>query len=143
MNGPLVGTSLGPFGGEETEPRLLGTWESTKTRRPEVGRSDENTGFVCESCGRLVKPATNGSYRNHCPFCLYSKHLDVLPGDRSSECQGLMEPTELAGSRKGLQIVHRCLRCGVVRVNRVAELTDQPDDVEAIVPLMQHRMRSN
>ncbi|WP_419962425.1 RNHCP domain-containing protein [Psychrobacillus sp. BM2] len=30
------------------------------------------------------------SFRNHCPFCLFSKHLDNYPGDRSSECQDLM-----------------------------------------------------
>ena len=101
-----------------------------------MGRSRENTGFVCDHCGRAVRPITNGSYRNHCPFCLYSKHLDALPGDRKSECRGLMEPRGLVSSGKGLQIVHRCIRCGAVRVNRVAEFTDQPDDVEALLPLM-------
>jgi hypothetical protein len=47
-----------------------------------------------------------------------------------------MEPTGLRASKKGLQIIHRCARCGAVRPNRVAELTDQCDDIDAIVALM-------
>lgn len=100
-----------------------------------MGRSEENTGFVCEHCGRAVRAVTDGGYRNHCPFCLYSKHLDETPGDRADECGGLMEPTGLLASKKGLQIVHCCIRCGAVRVNKIAEITDQPDDIEAIVEL--------
>jgi hypothetical protein len=52
-----------------------------------------------------------------------------------------MEPTGLRASKKGLQVVHRCVRCGVVRANKIAELTDQRDDVDAIVRLMQERVR--
>ena len=60
-----------------------------------MSRKRENTAFTCEHCGREVVPLTSGSYRNHCPFCLYSKHVDALPGDRMSECGGLMEPVGL------------------------------------------------
>ena len=101
-----------------------------------MGRSTENTGFTCARCGREVRPQADGSYRNHCPYCLYSKHVDVSPGDRQSDCGGLMTPVELRQSRKGFQIVHRCLRCGEVRLNRVAGGRAQPDDIEAIVALM-------
>ena len=47
--------------------------------------------FICENCGKKV---TKLGYtcRNHCPECLYSKHIDVYPGDRREECQGLLEP---------------------------------------------------
>ena len=106
-----------------------------------MGRSDENTGFVCEHCGRTVKPTTNGSYRNHCPCCLYSKHLDVRPGDRASGCGGLMQPVGLTSSGKGFQLVHRCLRCGAVRVNRIAEHTQQPDEIETLVGIMRSHAR--
>jgi len=102
-----------------------------------MSRKSENAGFVCEHCGQEVVPLTNGGYRNHCPFCLYSKHMDVIPGDRQSRCVGLMRPIGLKHkSGKGLQIVHQCLECGEVRVNKVATGTLQPDKVEGLVRLM-------
>ena len=104
-----------------------------------MGRSTENAGFRCAHCGRDVVPQADGSYRNHCPFCLYSKHVDMSPGDRECDCGGLMEPVRLRQSRKGFQIEHKCLTCGFARVNRVAGGLVQPDDIEAIVALMQHR----
>ena len=60
-----------------------------------MSRRKENSQFLCEQCGRHVLPLSNGSYRNHCPFCLFSKHVDILPGDRASDCGGLMEPVGL------------------------------------------------
>ena len=101
-----------------------------------MSRREENTGFICENCGREVLPLSNGSYRNHCPFCLFSKHVDVMPGDRTNECGGLMKPIGLRHkSGKGFQIVHKCLRCMDERVNKTAENTIQPDDIEELVKL--------
>lgn len=101
-----------------------------------MSRRTENVGFVCARCGKEVLPLTNGSYRNHCPFCLYSKHVDVVPGDRSSVCMGLMEPVGVKQkSGKGLQIIHRCTRCGVERSNRIARDRVQPDNLEALLAL--------
>lgn len=95
-----------------------------------------NAGFVCEQCGADVPPASNGSYRNHCPYCLFSKHLDDAPGDRSSDCQGLMEPVSLVHhGRKGYQIVHRCTVCGAVKRNRVADSGTAPDDPDQLCSL--------
>ncbi len=80
---------------------------------------------------------TNGSYRNHCPSCLWSKHVDVESGDRSAACRGLMRPTGVGHrSGKGLVIVHRCIACGFVRPNRIADDPVQGDAVEAIVRVM-------
>ncbi|HXC56224.1 MAG TPA: RNHCP domain-containing protein [Rhizomicrobium sp.] len=94
-----------------------------------MARQDENRGFICISCGAAVEPLTNGSYRNHCPVCLSSVHVDLRPGDRASGCGGLMRPVGLAHhGRKGWQIVHVCMRCGARQPNRVAEGTIQPDD---------------
>lgn len=43
--------------------------------------------FVCEVCGTKVKGT---SYTNHCPNCLWSKHVDQnVPGDRAELCHGL------------------------------------------------------
>ena len=101
-----------------------------------MARDDENRGFVCIDCGAAVRPLTNGSYRNHCPACLSSLHADERPGDRASACGGLMRAVWLAHSgAKGWQIVHRCQRCGAVRRNRIAEHTDQPDDICALALL--------
>jgi DNA-directed RNA polymerase subunit RPC12/RpoP len=100
-----------------------------------VARSAENTGFVCAQCGESVLPLTNGSYRNHCPSCLHSLHVDDAPGDRASDCGGVMEPIGLRRGKKHVQVVHRCLRCGAVRPNRVAERTLQPDRFDALVLL--------
>jgi len=103
-----------------------------------MSRREENAGFTCERCGREVLPLSNGSYRNHCPFCLFSKHVDITPGDRMNKCGGLMEPIGLKHkSGKGFQIVHRCLLCRGKTINRIAENTAQPDDIEELVKLFQ------
>jgi hypothetical protein len=46
-----------------------------------------NESFACAACGRQVSPRTSGC-RNHCPFCLVSRHVDIHPGDRANQCQG-------------------------------------------------------
>lgn len=102
-----------------------------------MSRSTENREFRCEHCWQHVVPVTNGSYRNHCPFCLRSKHVDIVPGDRRNPCRGLMDPIGLHMGRKGYQIVFRCRGCGTCNLNRVAEHTQQPDNFEALLKLMQ------
>jgi len=92
--------------------------------------------FVCEHCGKEVKPLGYSS-RNHCPFCLWSKHLDINPGDRANECGGLMEPIRVELSpKKGYVIVHKCTKCGEEHRNRAAnEAKVQPDDVKLLIKL--------
>ncbi len=95
-----------------------------------MSTNTKNTGFQCEHCRAEVLALTNGSYRNHCPFCLYSKHLDNKPGDRSSTCQGLMKPVDIIyHSKKGYQIVHECISCHKQQRNIVAVDTEQPDNI--------------
>lgn len=101
-----------------------------------MSRAKENTAFTCLMCDLAVVPLSNGSYRNHCPRCLYSQHLDVVPGDRLSRCGGIMEPIGTKHrSGKGLQLVHRCLACGDIRTNRIAYDTAQPDDLGVLARL--------
>jgi len=78
--------------------------------------------FVCEHCGAQVEPLGKGSYRNHCPVCLWSKHVDRDgPGDRLSTCGGLMEPVGLDyDGKKGWLVVHRCTRCSKNLPNKAA-----------------------
>lgn len=102
-----------------------------------MSRSTENRGFCCDHCGQMVLPVTNGSYRNHCPFCLRSKHVDIVPGDRRNPCRSLMDPMGLRNGKKGYQIIFQCRRCGVSKVNRVAQQTQQPDDLDLLLKLMQ------
>ncbi len=78
--------------------------------------------FRCKVCGRLVTPQGAATdHRNHCPYCLASLHLDITPGDRLSDCGGIMEPVAV-WVRKGGEwaIIHRCRRCGALSSNRVA-----------------------
>jgi len=97
-----------------------------------MSRKTENTGFICVNCGAEIPPLTNGSYRNHCKICLYSLHADNLPGDRASNCLGLLYPAGITYSgKKGYQIIHRCKKCGAEKVNRAA-----PDDMDAVIALM-------
>src|SRR5271154_6660001 len=79
-------------------------------------------GFVCRRCGRSVSPEPNGSrHRNHCPWCLWSLHVDVSPGDRASVCGGSMEPIAVWAKRDGeWAVIHRCGTCGMLKSNRVA-----------------------
>lgn len=81
--------------------------------------------FICEHCGADVLPLSNGSYRNHCPECLWSKHVDSAgPGDRASTCGGGMKPIGIdQKSKKGFIIQHKCEACGKYIVNTAA-----PDD---------------
>ncbi len=95
-----------------------------------------DSGFTCGHCGRRVEPLGYTS-RNHCPFCLWSRHLDENPGDRASECMGLMEPVSAApDAKKGYIIIHKCTECGAIRRNKAAhEAKTQPDNLGLIIKL--------
>ncbi len=101
-----------------------------------------DSGFVCGHCGKEVEPLGYTS-RNHCPYCLWSRHLDVLPGDRASECMGLMEPLFAEPDpKKGYIITHRCTVCGELRRNKAAYggKSGQMDDLKLIIKLTgEHR----
>ena len=78
--------------------------------------------FTCKVCGREIVPEGAGSgHRNHCPNCLSSLHLDNEPGDRESDCGGIMEPVAVWVRKNGeWAVIHRCKRCGKLSSNRVA-----------------------
>ena len=72
------------------------------------------------------------SCRNHCPYCLYSKHVDINPGDRSELCHGLLKPIGLEiDSKKGYVILFQCQKCGKITKNKSAE----DDDMNQIITL--------
>ncbi|MEM6750355.1 MAG: RNHCP domain-containing protein [Planctomycetota bacterium] len=85
-------------------------------------RRQDDGGFACVHCGFLIPVLAPGTrHRNHCPRCLWSLHLDCVPGDRASSCRGPMEPIAIEARPDGeWAVVHRCRECGEVRSNRVA-----------------------
>ena len=93
-------------------------------------RRKEN--FVCENCGAEVK---GNGYTNHCPHCLYSKHVDINPGDRLETCGGLMIPVDLELKDGRYILVHRCQKCGLERRNKVCE----GDNFEVVLSLARNR----
>lgn len=77
--------------------------------------------FVCENCGNSVVPL-GYTCRDHCPTCLYSLHVDELPGDRKEECHGKLKPIQVEmNPKKGYMIIYRCEKCGKERRNKAAD----------------------
>lgn len=91
--------------------------------------------FVCEKCGITVK---GNGYTNHCPNCLYSKHVDVNPGDRLANCGGLMKPVRVEGTEKAYKVLHRCIVCKYEKINKVAP----EDNIEALVAIIKENSRA-
>jgi hypothetical protein len=90
--------------------------------------------FVCVNCRNFVSSEALLSgvhHRNHCPYCLSSRHLDLFKaGDRLSACKAIMRPVALtlkktakryAAENKGeIMLVHQCEGCGRISINRIA-----------------------
>ena len=95
--------------------------------------------FKCGHCKQFIgAPILGGSQRNHCPNCLYSKHVDhTRPGDRRSTCHSLMEPIGIVHRHNEDVLIHRCLGCGKEDVNRIAA-DDNPVLLETI-PIIEWR----
>lgn len=85
--------------------------------------------FSCEKCDLLVK---GNGYTNHCPRCLWSKHVDINPGDRLALCGGIMEPKNIETEGDIHIIIHQCIQCNYQKRNRVSK----EDDFDVILELM-------
>ena len=85
--------------------------------------------FICENCGYEV---IGNGYTSHCPKCLYSKHVDVNPGDRSCICRGLMKPISVSVQRDEYVIAFKCKKCGVIKRCKSSE----NDDFNAILSVI-------
>lgn len=113
--------------------------------------------FRCAHCHNLVSAAhllSGVNNRNHCPYCLWSCHLDLfVAGDRLSACKGQMKPIGLTmkksrnkyrvDQRGELMLVHECTECGTLSINRIAA-DDDPENILTIFQdsfLYGHRMR--
>jgi hypothetical protein len=108
--------------------------------------------FNCIHCHAYVTTSSfiSGVHnRNHCPYCLWSKHLDLYQaGDRLSACRSGMQPVGLTVKRTWkkydpvwggeLMIIHRCAECGQISINRIAA-DDDPDRLLEIYEASLHR----
>ena len=84
--------------------------------------------FTCTYCGTVVK---GDGYTNHCPKCLWSRHVDINPGDRAAACRGLMQPIDFTIKHGRYILTHRCTTCGVEKKNK----TSKHDNFEVILRL--------
>lgn len=109
--------------------------EEVPPRHPLRGRGHSpEQSFTCGHCKRFIGPLPSGGHhRNHCPFCLYSRHVDEgRSGDRASACKSLMAPIGAFQRANGEHVlVHRCLGCGFERFNRIAA----DDDFDLVLSL--------
>ena len=78
---------------------------------------DEN--FICTHCGKEVNKL-GYTARDHCNYCLYSLHVDKMPGDRSNTCHGLLEPIGIEKYRDTYKIIYKCQKCKKIHKNIMA-----------------------
>jgi len=98
--------------------------EATSRVRKNPVAVDE--GFECAHCARAVPPHGR-SARDHCPFCLHGLHVDgAVPGDRSSDCGGLLVPIGADQKNSGWKLLYRCNRCGAKRVLSLIHISEPP-----------------
>ena len=86
--------------------------------------------FTCDHCGKKVEKL-NYSARDHCPYCLYSKHVDIFPGDRKNECKGLLKPIGIESFKQTYKILYQCEKCGKIHKNIIAK----DDNMDLIIAL--------
>jgi DNA-directed RNA polymerase subunit RPC12/RpoP len=89
-----------------------------------------NEDFICENCQKEVKKSTYTA-RDHCPYCLYSKHVDINPGDRQNTCLGLLKPIGIEKFKDRYKIIYQCEKCGEIHKN----ITEREDDINTIIQL--------
>ena len=90
--------------------------------------------FICENCGSNVEKL-GYTARDHCPHCLYSKHVDINPGDRSNKCLGLLKPIGIEKFKDTYKIVYQCEKCKKVHKNIVA----RDDDINVIIDISHNK----
>jgi hypothetical protein len=99
--------------------------------------------MVCQNYVSAAVMFAGVQHRNHCPYCLWSKHLDLhQSGDRMAICKAGMRPVALtlkqapkkyALSTPGeLMIVHQCQGCEKISINRIAA-DDDPERILAVL----------
>lgn len=104
-----------------------------KHRLQEWKREHTAGGFKCSHCKQfvIINDMMGTANRNHCNWCLWSKHVDEGKGDRRATCHGGMGPIGLTFKHEGfgktgeIMIIHLCSICQKISINRVAR--DDPE----------------
>lgn len=86
--------------------------------------------FTCINCGKEVGPL-GYTTRDHCPHCLYSIHMDIMPGDRANTCKGILKPIGIEKFKDTYKIVYRCEKCHEEHKNIMAT-DDSLDEIISI-----------
>lgn len=86
--------------------------------------------FICENCKEKIEKL-NYTTRDHCNHCLYSKHVDINPGDRQNPCKGLLKPIGIEKFKNTYKIIYKCEKCHQIHKNIMA--TD--DNMNLIIEL--------
>lgn len=86
--------------------------------------------FICENCDKKVIHL-GYTARDHCPYCLYSKHVDIMPGDRQNNCKGLLKPIGIEKFKDTFKIIYKCKTCGQQHKNIMAK----DDNMDLIIQL--------
>jgi len=93
--------------------------------------------FVCEHCGEKVR---GDGYTDHCPKCLWGKHVDrIIPGDRESSCRGMMEPIRVLYEKGIYKILYKCTKCNHefgVRAADAKAMASRGDNRELLVSMV-------
>ena len=109
----------------------MGSYEKNWSRKRHDTKhfiEQKSGAFRCDHCRALVviNEFMGTLNRNHCNFCLWSKHVDIKKGDRQSACKAGMEPIGLTFKHEGLSrigelmLIHYCHGCGKLSINRIA-----------------------
>jgi hypothetical protein len=122
--------------------KMQGRREKSRCRYGQSGSRYADNGFPCAHCHAWVGAEFRLSgvqNRNHCPYCLWSRHLDLkVAGDRLSACKAPMKPIGLTvkatckryGSGQGeLMLIHLCMECETLSINRIAA----DDDLKTVL----------
>lgn len=125
--------------GKKLLKACLARSQASQVRTRPIARDEA---FDCLHCGVAV-PIGGRRPRDHCPACLHSLHVDVVPGDRAEPCHGLLVPMAAERSEKGWMILYRCDRCGASRRNRALDDVEPPDSADRVRDLVVRGARTD
>ena len=86
--------------------------------------------FICENCKQKIEKLKYTT-RDHCNYCLYSKHVDINPGDRQNQCKGLLRPIGIEKFKNTYKIIYKCEKCNQIHKNIMAN----DDNMDLIIEI--------
>lgn len=86
--------------------------------------------FICENCNKKVN-ILGYTARDHCNYCLCSKHVDINPGDRANNCKGILKPIGIEKFKNTYKIIYKCDKCNITHKNIMAD----DDNFDLIIEL--------